>query len=57
MGQSEIQILVSIVLSYVLQFLKKASWFPMLTERTDKIRRFCLPRDVLPLPFRADSKE
>jgi hypothetical protein len=26
-------------------------------ERTDKIQRFCLPRDVLPLPFRADSKE
>ena len=37
MGQAEIQVIVGIVMSFVIQMLKKASWWPFLTERTDTI--------------------
>lgn len=37
MTQSETQIIVGFVAPFLLQFLKKASWFPVLTDRTDKV--------------------
>ena len=37
MGQTEIQIVVGIVLSFMIQWAKKTPWFPLITERTDKV--------------------
>jgi len=37
MGQTELQVLIGLVASFVIQWLKKASWFPVLTEQSDKI--------------------
>ena len=35
--QLPVQSVVGIVAAFILQWLKKASWFPLLTARTDKI--------------------
>lgn len=37
MDQSQIQIVVGIIASFAIQWLKRSPWFPLLTERTDKI--------------------
>ena len=37
MSQSETQIIVGFIAPFLLQFLKKASWFPLLTDRVDRI--------------------
>ena len=31
------QVVIGFVMSYVMQWLKKAKWFPFITERSDKI--------------------
>jgi hypothetical protein len=36
-GQTELQVIIGFIMPFVLQMLKRASWFPLLTERTDKI--------------------
>jgi hypothetical protein len=36
MSQAEIQIIIGFVAPYLLEWLKKASFFPWLTERSDK---------------------
>jgi hypothetical protein len=37
MNKLQTQIVVAMAMSYLLQWLKKAKWFPLLTERSDKI--------------------
>ena len=37
MSQAEVQIVVGFLAPFLLQFVKKSSWFPLLTDRTDKI--------------------
>jgi len=37
MDQTTVQVIVGFAASFVLEWLKKAPWFPMLTARADKI--------------------
>ncbi len=37
MDQVQLQVVIGVVMSYVIQFLKKTPWCPIITERTDKI--------------------
>ena len=36
MGQIEVQVIIGFIAPFILQLLKKASWFPFLTERADR---------------------
>ena len=37
MNKLQTQIVVAMAMSYVLQWLKRSKWFPLLTERSDRI--------------------
>jgi len=36
MEQVQVQVVIGVVMSYLLEFLKKVSWFPVLTEQSTK---------------------
>ena len=37
MEQLQVQVIVGVVMSYVLEFLKRMPWFPLLTEQSTKV--------------------